>query len=188
MTTGRTPSMGSHGDLALPALAFDRDALVVSGGLAMLIVWQSGSRHPRRLPPQVLPIGWPTTVGLKRLEVFYVESLLSVVKYAARETHMSDSWPPTPPAFQQPPPQRSSGKAIASMVLGICSLLAWLCPIVGLAVSIIGLVLGVQAKKLQRNGMATAGIVTSVIGLTLSLVNAAVGAYLGVTGQHPLFE
>jgi hypothetical protein len=36
--------------------------------------------------------------------------------------------------------------------------------------------------------MATAGIVLNIIGLLLSVVNAAIGVYLGATGQHPLFR
>lgn len=80
------------------------------------------------------------------------------------------------------------GKAVASLVLGICSLVCWFCPLVGLAVSIVGLVLGVQANKLQRRGMATAGVVLSIIGLVLTVINGGVGAYLGATGQNPLLK
>lgn len=87
---------------------------------------------------------------------------------------------PLPGAAAAPPGQ---GKATASLVLGLCSLVMWLCPIVGIVISIIGIVLGAQANTLQRRRMATAGIVLSVIGLVLSLVNAAIGAYLGATGQ-----
>jgi len=85
-----------------------------------------------------------------------------------------------------PPPVRGSGKATASLILGICSLFLWLCPFVGLAASITGLVLGIQASKERRTGLATAGIVLCILGLVASLINAAIGAYLGATGQHPL--
>jgi hypothetical protein len=79
-------------------------------------------------------------------------------------------------------------KALASLILGICSAVLWLCPLVGLVLSIVGLVLGVQANQIQRRGMATAGIVLCIIGLALSAINAAVGAYLGATGQHDLLS
>jgi hypothetical protein len=90
--------------------------------------------------------------------------------------------------FQPPPPPPSTGKATASLVLGICSLLLWLCPIIGAVVGIIGLVLGIQAKNVQRSGAATAGVVMSLIGLVLSAGNMAYGCYLGATGQHPLIQ
>ena len=92
--------------------------------------------------------------------------------------------PPTLPygaPYQQP--GAGSGKAVASLVLGIVSLLAWCLPLFGLPVSIIGLVLGVKATKSSSRGMAIAGIVLSIIGLLFSLINAAVGAYQGATGQ-----
>ncbi len=95
----------------------------------------------------------------------------------------------TPEAFDYgrvPQPPASQGMAIASMVLGICSPFMALCPLVGIAVSITGLVLGINAKKKNGGKMATAGIVLSCIGLVLALINASIGTYLGVSGQHPL--
>jgi len=66
-------------------------------------------------------------------------------------------------------PQQDPGKGlgIASMVLGIVSLVI---PFAGLATAIVGLILGVLAKKKSaevgmQSGMATAGIVCSIIGL-----------------------
>lgn len=95
---------------------------------------------------------------------------------------------PSPPitplndAPRSPGPPPREGKAIASLVLGICSAILWLCPLVGLATSIVGLVLGLQARKERRSGMATAGIVLSSIGLGLTAINGAAGAYMGATG------
>jgi len=89
---------------------------------------------------------------------------------------------PSPP----PSPAPSSGKATASLILGICSLFLWLCPLVGLAAAITGLVLGLQARKNQGGGMATAGVILCIIGGIASFVNAAIGAYLGITGQNTL--
>ena len=83
-------------------------------------------------------------------------------------------------------PTTGGGKAVASLVLGIISLLSWCLPFIGLPVAIVGLVLGIKDRQSPNRGMAIAGIVMSVIGLVLSLINAAIGAYLGVTGQHPL--
>jgi hypothetical protein len=71
---------------------------------------------------------------------------------------------------------------IASLVLGIVSLLAWLLPVVGLPVAIAGLVLGILGRRSTSPGIATSGIVTSCIGLGLSLINAIVGAILSLRG------
>jgi len=83
---------------------------------------------------------------------------------------------------------RGGGKAVASLVLGILGLVLWFIPLFGLPVTIIGLVLGIAALKSPRRGMAIAGTVMSVIGLVLSLVNAAFGVYLAMSGQHPLVQ
>ena len=85
--------------------------------------------------------------------------------------YQSQQPPPPPPQYQQysprPPAPKGQGMAIASMVLGICSLVI---PYAGLATAIVGLILGIMAKKqLQEQGapygMATAGLVCSIIGL-----------------------
>ncbi|MEW6025730.1 MAG: DUF4190 domain-containing protein [Planctomycetota bacterium] len=80
------------------------------------------------------------------------------------------------------------GLVIASLVLGIIGLIAWCLPIFGLPVTITGLVLGIKGLNSSKRGMAIAGIVMSSLGLLFSLANAAWGAYLGATGQHPLFR
>jgi hypothetical protein len=81
-----------------------------------------------------------------------------------------------------------NGKAIASLVLGVVGLGAWLIPILGAPVTLIALILGVKGLKTGRRGMAMAGLVLSIIGLVLTIVNASIGAYMGATGQHPLFS
>lgn len=79
--------------------------------------------------------------------------------------------------------QEISGKALASMILGIIGLIAWLIPLFGLPITVIGLILGVKSLKSNNSGIATAGVVTSIIGLVLTIINASIGAYLGATGQ-----
>jgi hypothetical protein len=78
---------------------------------------------------------------------------------------------------------KPQGKPTASLVLGICSLFAWIIPLIGLPVTISGLVVGIKTLRRDGNGVAMAGIVMSTIGLVLTLANAALGAYLGATGQ-----
>lgn len=69
----------------------------------------------------------------------------------------------------------NNGKATASLVLGIVSLVFIFFNVyafVGLILAIIGLVLGIQAKKeTPENGMAKAGIVLSIIGLVLCAIS-----------------
>lgn len=83
-----------------------------------------------------------------------------------------------PQAGQSPagaPAQGTSGKAIASLVLGILGLL--LAGLLGLILAIIALFLGFGARKdiearpgLGGNGMAVAGIVLGIIALILSII------------------
>lgn len=79
-----------------------------------------------------------------------------------------------------------AGKAKTSLILGIIGLFAWIIPIIGLPVTITGLVMGIKAWKSSKYTMAVAGVVLCIIGLVLSIMNMAIGAYMGATGQHPL--
>lgn len=87
--------------------------------------------------------------------------------------------------YAQPP--QGKGKAIASLVLGILSLVLILTgagSFIGIITSIIGLVLGSSAKKLlppEERGMASAGFVCSLIALILSALVALVLLLLGGT-------
>ena len=71
------------------------------------------------------------------------------------------------------------GMGIASMVLGIVSIVLCCIWYISLICAIAGIVFGVmQNRKSGRNGMATAGIVCSIIGIVLTiaiLVLAAIG-------------
>lgn len=69
--------------------------------------------------------------------------------------------------------QNSKGKAIASLVCGIVSVvLAWFGygAIAGLAAGIVAIVLGVGVRKLndENKNFATAGFITGIIGVVLS--------------------
>jgi hypothetical protein len=74
--------------------------------------------------------------------------------------------------YQQVPVNPGKGMSIASMVLGICGLVI---PFFGTATAIVGLILGIIGKKKSQEvgapyGMATAGIVCSIIGLACSIL------------------
>ena len=66
--------------------------------------------------------------------------------------------------YQQP---KQQGKAIASMVLGIISIVTFFFPL-----AIAGLIFGIMSKKSNEDakGMSTAGIITSIICLALTLL------------------
>ena len=78
---------------------------------------------------------------------------------------------------------KGGGKAIASLVLGIVGLFAWLIPLIGFPVTIVGLIMGVLSMKSENRGMAIAGLVLNIIFLVVTIVNSAIGAYMGSTGQ-----
>lgn len=65
---------------------------------------------------------------------------------------------------------KTEGIYIASLVLGICSFLLGAIPFIGLVLSTVSLVIWNKAKnelkeKNETNGMVTAGLVLSIIGL-----------------------
>ena len=63
----------------------------------------------------------------------------------------------------------SHGKAVASLVVGICAIVSWffgLGALLGMVLGIVGLVLASQAKRAGNiEGIRTAGFVCSLIGL-----------------------
>ena len=85
----------------------------------------------------------------------------------------------------EPDTEQSGKKATISLILGCVAILAWCIPIFGLPVTVAGLVYGIQGLGPHRNGKAIAGIVLSVLFLVVTLINAAVGAWMAVNGPHP---
>ena len=63
------------------------------------------------------------------------------------------------------PAKVTDGKATASLVLGICSLVVWC---LTFPLSLIGLILGIASH--ERSGKRTAGIVINAVGLVLSIL------------------
>ncbi len=77
--------------------------------------------------------------------------------------------PPANPYFYAQPRRERSGCAIASLVLGLCSVFLWLFPFLGLPATIIGLVMGILGRNSQNRGMSIAGIVLSSIFLAVTI-------------------
>lgn len=69
-----------------------------------------------------------------------------------------------------------NGFAIASMVIGILSLVLCCCSeYIGLVLGILAIIFAVIAKKQSPSGMATAGLVCGIIALVLSAVSIILG-------------
>lgn len=86
--------------------------------------------------------------------------------------------------------KKSVGLAVASMVLGIVSLVFACCiPYVPVIAAIVGLILGIVSLKKNAGGkgMAIAGVVCSIIALIPAvLIIAGVGSAIGLAGLSGL--
>lgn len=94
-----------------------------------------------------------------------------------------DQQPAGVPPGGQPASTRSNGLAIASLVLGVLSIVTGLFVIGGLF-GLIGLILGFLGRgKAKRGeagngGIALAGIITSILGMLIAVGVLALGAFL----------
>ena len=74
--------------------------------------------------------------------------------------------------------KQSNGLAIASMVLGIVAIILLCAPVPfgygAWVLAIVGIVLAAKAKKVSKSGMATAGLVCSIISLAISGIGAII--------------
>lgn len=89
---------------------------------------------------------------------------------------MSQMPPGQPTSYTQPPARRTNGLAIASMILGIISIVVCCFNILSIILGILAIVLGVLGRgKVTRGeagggGMAITGIICGVIGLILGVI------------------
>lgn len=97
-----------------------------------------------------------------------------------------------PPQYQPPvAPQKkpSNGMAIASLVLGVLAIIfvfiyAW----IGIVLAVVSIVLAAIAKKESPSGLATAGLVLSIIALAICVIAviaviACAGTLLSAAGS-----
>lgn len=84
-----------------------------------------------------------------------------------------------------------SGKAVASMVLGILSIVLCYVPVLGLVLALIGLPLAISAMRANpagspgaTRGIAIAGLVTSIIGLVIGILYIVGIAVVGCVGMN----
>ncbi len=97
---------------------------------------------------------------------------------------------PDPPAGPHPVDLKDGkeGKATASLMLGLFSILAGLIPYIAVPTAIAGVILGFTGLGPQRRRTAIAGIVLSVVYLVLVVLIMASIAYLDFTGQRRIFN
>lgn len=79
--------------------------------------------------------------------------------------------------------EKNNKFAVASLVLGLVSIVTWLLPIAGFPTTIIAIVLGGKAIKSDKKVLAIIGFVLGIIFLVVTCINSALGAYMGATGQ-----
>ena len=80
--------------------------------------------------------------------------------------------------------EKPNEKGTASLVLGIVSVvLSWV-PLLGIAAGILAIVFYTHQKKIYPNGMATAGLVTGIVGLFFSVIYNLLWLFLGVAIIH----
>lgn len=72
-------------------------------------------------------------------------------------------------------------KANIGLILGIISIFASIIPLFGIPLGILGIVYSLKDKE-ESKGKLTAGLVCSIIGLTLSTLNSILGAYVSIKG------
>ena len=66
--------------------------------------------------------------------------------------------------------ESTPGLAIASLVMGIVSILICCCWGGGIVLSIPGLIMGISANKKQKTGVGTAGMICSIVGIVLNII------------------
>ena len=85
--------------------------------------------------------------------------------------------------------ENGDGVAIAGFVVSLVSIFGTCAPVCGLPLTITAIVLsGIGMKSTRFKGFAIAGLVIAILFLVINIANAAWGAYLGATGQHPLIN
>ena len=87
-----------------------------------------------------------------------------------QQQYSQPQYPQQPyPAYAQPQPGKS--KAIASLILGICSIVFCWLPVIPVILAIIGFVMYSGAKKQGfRGGLLTGALVVNIIGLIFSIL------------------
>lgn len=65
---------------------------------------------------------------------------------------------------------KSSKKATAGFILGLCSMLAWLIPLIGWPVTILGIIFSSLGINSDNKGIAMAGLILSIVFLLVTTI------------------
>ena len=82
--------------------------------------------------------------------------------------------------------KESNDYGIASLALGIGSIVFFWVPFLGLAAGVLAIIFYVQQKKVFESGINTAGLVTGIIGTVFSFFNTLLWVFLGAAILHSL--
>ena len=74
----------------------------------------------------------------------------------------------------------NNNRAVASLVLGLVSIVTWLFPIAGYITTILAIVFATKGRHSEKKGMATAGLVLGIIFLVVTLLNSIFGKFISV--------
>lgn len=72
------------------------------------------------------------------------------------------------------------GLSIASMILGIISIVFFFKSFISVATGVLAIVFGLKGKKMDGKGMAKAGFITGIIGLSIQAIFFLTGVILGL--------
>lgn len=85
---------------------------------------------------------------------------------------------------------RNSALSIVSLVMGILAITLGCCYGVGFLFAIPGLVCGIISKKNEASGLATAGIICSIIGMVIAIAfwGLMIGMFNYIVSDAELYE
>ena len=89
--------------------------------------------------------------------------------------------------YTTPEEPESKGFAIASLVMGILSIITCCCTITGILFGILGIIFScVQAKDSEgkKPTPATVGLILSIIGVVIAIISIIFGAVLGSSSMY----
>jgi hypothetical protein len=92
---------------------------------------------------------------------------------------------PSTPASAGERPEWLAYIALGTGLLGVC---AWFLPVLGCPVALAGIVTGILGINSKTRTLAIIGLVLCSLSLLATVANAAIGAYLGATGQLSIFQ
>jgi len=78
---------------------------------------------------------------------------------------------------------RGRKSCIAGFIFGILGIYGLVLPVIGIPISIVGLLLSLNGMKSPLKRFSLAGVSLNIVFLVLSIINSAIGFYLGWTGR-----